>query len=111
VGDRVYVIANAFLIVTALLAISNVVAQVLLARWWETAAGRHVMAYQTTLAAVLTLWALRVWLPDEQWLRVARSVAFLCLPVVFTWRLLIIIRTWRAKRREHAKEGIRGRED
>jgi hypothetical protein len=57
------------------------------------------------LAAVLTLWALRVWLPDMTWLVVARGLAFGGLPVVFTWRLLIILKTWREKHRKRAREG------
>lgn len=94
---------NVLLILTAVLAVACVAAQALLARWWETSGGRHVMAFQGVLAAVLTLWALRVWLPDLGWLVVARGLAFGGLPVVFTWRLLIILRTWWDKHRTHAE--------
>jgi Na+/pantothenate symporter len=94
---------NVLLILTAALAVACVVAQALLARWWETSGGRHVMAFQSVLAAVLTLWALRVWLPDMTWLVVARGLAFGGLPVVFTWRLLIILKTWREKHRKRAE--------
>lgn len=96
---------NVLLILTASLAVACVVAHGFLARWWETRAGQHVMAYQAVLAAVLTLWALRVWLPDVGWLVVARGFAFGGLPVVFSWRLLIILKTWRKKHRKRAREG------
>ncbi|AQZ67647.1 unnamed protein product [[Actinomadura] parvosata subsp. kistnae] len=99
--DALFDLGNVLLILTALLADACVVAQALLARWWQTPAGRHVMAFQAVLAAMASLWALRVWLPDETWLLTARFVAFAGLPVVLAWRLAIIIRTWRAKRREH----------
>lgn len=102
--DQWFMAGNVLLVVTALLALACVASQALLARWWETPAGRHVMAFQSALAAVLTLWGLRVWFPDNEIIRLLRSIAFAGLPVVIGWRLTIIIRTWRAKRRKH-KEG------
>ncbi|MET8985814.1 hypothetical protein ABZW49_10235 [Nonomuraea wenchangensis] len=101
--EPLYFVGNLLLIVTALLALACVAAQALLARWWETSAGRHVMAFQGVLAAVLGLWALRVWFPDNDAIRTARSIAFLGVPVVIGWRLAIILRTWRDKRREHTR--------
>src|SRR5690606_41244825 len=83
---------NVLLILTAALAVACVVAQALLARWWETSGGRHVMAFQGVLAVVLTLWALRVWLPDMTWRVVARGLAVGGLPVVVTWRVLFVLR-------------------
>lgn len=102
--EPLYLIGSVLLVVTALLALACVVSQALLARWWETAGGRHVMAFQGVLAAVLSLWALRVWLPDNGPIIAARSIAFVGLPIVIGWRLLIILKTWREKRREHTKE-------
>lgn len=99
--EPLYSIGSVLLIVTALLALACVVSQALLARWWTTPAGRHVFAFQAVLAAVLTLWALRVWLPDNDLVRALRSIAFVGVPVVLAWRLAIIIRTWRAQRRAH----------
>ncbi|MER6581837.1 hypothetical protein [Nonomuraea sp. NPDC001023] len=103
--DPLFLIGNVLLVVTALIAWACVVSQALLARWWETAAGRHVMAFQAELAALAGLWALRVWFPDVEAIRIARSIAFVGLPIVLGWRLAIIIRTWRAKRRKH-KEAL-----
>src|SRR5690606_41518797 len=84
--EGLYLIGNAFLVVAALLALACVLAQALLARWWETPAGRHVMAFQSGLATGLTLWVLRVWMPDASWLIEARLVAFARVPVVLGWR-------------------------
>jgi len=99
--DPLFLIGSVLVIVSALLALACVVSQALLARWWETSAGRHVMAFQAVLAAVLCLWTLRLWVPDAAWLVVLRFVAFAGVPVVLGWRLHIILKTWRAKRREH----------
>ncbi|GAA2860228.1 hypothetical protein [Nonomuraea rubra] len=102
--DELYLIGSVLLIVTSLLALACVAAQALLARWWETPGGRHVMAFQSVLAAVLALWALRVWIPDSDLIRTLRSIAFAGVPVVLGWRLLIILKTWREKRREHTRK-------
>lgn len=103
-GSPWFLIGSAFLIVSTLLAVACVAAQALLARWWESAAGRHVMAFQGVLAVLLSLWTLRVWIPDNGFVLGLRFTAFAGLPVVLGWRLAIIVRTWRRKRREHAKE-------
>ncbi|MGW4411761.1 putative phage holin [Nonomuraea sp. NPDC004702] len=103
--DQWFMAANVLLIVTALLALACVVSQALLARWWETPAGRHVFAFQGVVAALASLWSLRVWFPDNETIRLLRNIAFVGLPVVIGWRLAIIIRTWRAKRRKH-KEAL-----
>jgi uncharacterized membrane protein len=103
-----YLVGSVLVLVSALLAIACVAAQALLARWWETPGGRHVMAFQAVLAACLSLWALRLAVPDGEWFVALRLVAFALVPVVLGWRLAIILRTWRAKRREHAKGASRG---
>ncbi|MFF0867614.1 hypothetical protein ACFYUV_38035 [Nonomuraea sp. NPDC003560] len=97
--DRLFLIANVVLVVTAVLALACVAAHALLARWWRTGAGRHVFAFQAVVAALTTVVALRTWFPDSDVIRTARSIAFLGLPVVLGWRLAIIIRTWRRERR------------
>lgn len=101
--DLLFLIGSVLVVVSALLALACVMSQALLARWWETPAGRHVMAFQAVLASVLGLWTLRLWVPDAGWLVVLRFAAFAGVPVVLGWRLLIILRTWRSKRREHIK--------
>lgn len=100
-NDLLFLIGSVLVVVSAILALACVVTQAILARWWETAAGRHVMAFQAVLAAVLALWTLRLWVPDAPWLVGLRFGAFAGVPVVLGWRLLIIVRTWHSKRREH----------
>jgi hypothetical protein len=102
--DPLFLIGSVLVVVSALLALACVVSQALLARWWETPAGRHVFIFQGVLAAVLALWALRIWVPDNAFVLALRFAAFAGVPVVLGWRLLIILKTWRAKRREHIKE-------
>lgn len=99
-----YTVGTALVVASAVLAIACVVAQALLARWWKTPSGRHVMAFQATLAACLGLWALRLAIPEGAWFIAVRFAAFACVPVVLAWRLAIILRTWRAQRRKHAEE-------
>lgn len=104
--DSLYLIGSALVVVSALLAVACVAAQALLARWWETPGGRHVMAFQGVLAVCLSLWALRLAIPDGDWFQGARLVAFAGVPVVLGWRLLIILRTWWGKHRKRAREGV-----
>jgi len=98
---------SVLVVVSALLAVACVVAQAVLARWWQTSSGRHVFAFQSVLAACLGLWAARLAIPDGDWFEVARIVAFAGVPVVLAWRLQIIIRTWRSRQRER-KESLDG---
>ncbi|MET8334350.1 putative phage holin [Streptosporangium canum] len=99
-GDLVHLIGSLLVVVTALLAIACVAAQVLLARWWETSAGRHVFAFQAVLAACLSLWAVRLLFPAGDWFQIPRLVAFALVPWVLAWRFLIIVQTWRTRRRQ-----------
>jgi len=94
-----YLIGTVLVLVSAVLAVTCVAAQMLLARWWETPAGRHVMAFQTVLAVCLALWSLRLVVPDGEWFVVLRLIAFSGVPIVLAWRLAIILRTWQAKHR------------
>ena len=100
-----YLIGTVLVLVSALLAWACVAAQLLLARWWQTPAGRHVMAFQGVLAVCLSLWALRLAIPDGEWFVALRLVAFAGVPMVLGWRLAIIVKTWRAKHREHKEAG------
>jgi hypothetical protein len=95
----VQVAGSVLVVVTALIAIACVVAQALLARWWETPGGRHVFAFQSVLAACLSLWAIRLLFPGGDWFLIPRLVAFALVPLVLAWRLRIIIQTWRRARR------------
>ncbi|MFN2636924.1 MAG: hypothetical protein ABR585_07860 [Gemmatimonadaceae bacterium] len=104
-GEHLQFVGSLLVVVTALIAVACVVAQALLARWWETPAGRHVFAFQGVLAACLSLWAIRVLFPAGDWFLIPRLIAFALVPLVLAWRLLIIVQTWRAKRRKRTEVG------
>lgn len=104
VGEGLRGVGTLFILLSAVLATACVAAHALLARWWQTTAGRHTFAFEFVLAACLNLWALRLIIPDGDWFNIARLAAFSGVPVVLAWRLEIIIRTWRTGRRKR-KEG------
>lgn len=97
--DLLYAVGSVLVVVSALLADACVLAQALLARWWETPQGRHVFAFQVALALCLDLWTLRLAIPEGDWFLFARMAAFALIPAVLAWRLAIILRTWRTARR------------
>lgn len=91
-------LGTVLILMSAGLSTSCVAAHALLARWWETHAGRHAFTFQAVLAAVLDLWALRLVIPDTGWFVLARVLAFVGVPVVIAWRLVIIVRVWHSAR-------------
>lgn len=91
-------VGQAFVVVSALLAIAGLVVYQALSRWWESPYGRHFFSFQAVLAACLSLWASRLFFPDGDWFQVARLVAFAGVPVVLAWRIVVIIRAWREER-------------
>jgi len=97
-------IGMGLVVVSAALADACVIAHQMLARWWETPEGRHVMAYQAVLAAVLTLWAVAIILPGWQWFHALRLAAFALVPPVLAWRLAIIVQAWQRGRSGHRKD-------
>ncbi|MDH2424722.1 hypothetical protein [Sphaerisporangium sp. TRM90804] len=98
--EQLYAAGTVLVVLSALLADACVIAQMLLARWWQTPQGRHVAAFQSALGLCLTLWALRLIIPEGSWFAIARMASFALIPVVLAWRLVIIIRTWRDARRK-----------
>jgi hypothetical protein len=91
-------IGTVLILISALLAVACVVAHHALARWWNTGAGRHAFTFEAVLALSLSLWTLRLAIPDGDWFQIVRLVAFAFVPVVLAWRLTIIIQTWRRQR-------------
>lgn len=87
------------IVVSAVLALAVVAAHQLLARWQATPAGRHAFTFEAVLALSLTLWAVRLVVPEGDWFLLARLVAFALVPVILAWRLAIIVQTWRLHRR------------
>jgi hypothetical protein len=61
------------------------------ARWWTSRQGRHVMAFTAELAVLLDLWSAGILAgADAPWFQVVRLIAFLGLPFVLGWQLLLL---------------------
>lgn len=100
-AEFVRLAGTALIMLAAVLSVGVVVVHQLLARWWRNAAGRHVFTHEAVLALVLSLWALRLAVPEGDWFLLVRLAAFALVPVVLAWRLVIIIQTWRRGRRRN----------
>ncbi|MDK1473590.1 hypothetical protein QNO07_09180 [Streptomyces sp. 549] len=79
----------------ALSALVFVVVYHVLAPWWRSAAGRHLMAVAVTLGllgaytVVITAW------PECGWLRVARSVVVVVMAGLLVQRTVMVVRAQR----------------
>jgi hypothetical protein len=100
VADMFQLVGSVLIAVSAVIAVTVVLAHHLLARWWRTEAGRHAFTFEAVLALSLGLWAVRLLLPEGDWFLLVRLVAFALVPVALAWRLRIIVQTWRRSRRE-----------
>jgi hypothetical protein len=90
---------NALVVVTTVLAWVFVVMYHVLAPWWRSEVGRHIMTYSALVAAVLTLSVVRMIGGaglNTPWFGVVRLVVFAGVPVAISWRIAIL---WRAQRR------------
>lgn len=103
--ELVYAVGSVLVVISAVLADACVLAQALLARWWQTPQGRHVFAFQAALGLCLSLWTLRLVVSDGPLFLVARMASFALVPVVLAWRLVVIIRTWHQARRNRRETG------
>jgi cytochrome bd-type quinol oxidase subunit 2 len=66
--------------------------------WRRSAAGRHLMVSMATFGTVLTSTAPRVGAGpglDATWFQIVRVVVFAGVPVVFAWRIVLLIRAQR----------------
>lgn len=100
VAELAQAVGSILIAISALLAVAVVVIHQLLARWERTAAGRHAFVFEAVLALSLTLWGLRLALPEGDWFLAVRLAAFALVPVVLAWRLIVIVQTWRRTRRQ-----------
>lgn len=60
--------------------------------WRRSEAGRHLMATKAVLGVVLTLAVVRLFGVEAAWFDVLRTVVFAGVPVVFAWRIAILVR-------------------
>ena len=57
--------------------------------WWYSTWGRHLMAYMTSLAGVLDVGVLRLFIPESIWFQVIRTVVFAWMVAMLWWRVLL----------------------
>nr|WP_062336213.1 hypothetical protein [Herbidospora sakaeratensis] len=101
--ELVQSIGSVEVVISALLATAVVIVHHVLARWWETAAGRHVFTFEAVLAACLDLWAIRLLFPDGDWFLIPRLVAFTGVPIVLAWRIQVLLSHRNAGRRKRTQ--------
>lgn len=103
----VRLVGNVLLMVLTAESVAFVVLYAWWARWWESATGRHLMAFMATFAAVLLLSVLRLVLHDSITWQVLRLAVFAGLPVVVGQRLWLLYHAQHPQRRG-ATGGRRG---
>lgn len=81
---------NVLVTITALEATACVLIYMRVA-WWRSAMGQHVFWFMVSCAAVLDVAALRVFFADYPWYVWLRIAVFSTLPVVWGWRLILLI--------------------
>jgi hypothetical protein len=107
-------IGNVLLIVSALINLEVIYTYNRLTggAWRDTSMGRHVMAYMTVTALILTLASIRfivLWFDqsDPVWFQVLRAITYIALPIIFLWRRQIIVKVHRTHMKmegEHTHE-------
>jgi hypothetical protein len=60
-------------------------------RWFQSRWGRHLMAYMLSIAVVLGLGVVRLFLGDHPWFDWLRVGAFASVVAVLWWRLIYIL--------------------
>lgn len=77
--------------------------------WRDSGDGWHVMSFMAAIAAVLSLAGARIiavdvfHVPEPPWFFAMRVAVFSTVPLVFAWRLVMILAAWRKKRRRAAQ--------
>ncbi|MER7500431.1 hypothetical protein AB0L05_27615 [Nonomuraea pusilla] len=100
VAEALQVVGSVLIAISAVLAVAAVVLHHVLADWRRTEAGRHAWTFEAVLALSLTLWAVRLAVPEGDWFVLVRLAAFALVPVVLAWRIRIIVQIWRRSRRD-----------
>jgi hypothetical protein len=94
------VIGNVLLVLSALIATAFIVVYHWSALWWRSHDGRHVMAFMASLAMVLDLAMLRLVVGRPEWFEAVRTLTFVTIPVVLSWRFAILIKAQFSSRRQ-----------
>lgn len=71
----------------------------LLTPWRRTEVGRHLLAYASVVAVILTFTAIRWWFfrrsPFPDWLQIAQLASYAALVAVMAWRVVLQFRATR----------------
>ena len=102
--DMLRAVGNGLILWSAAVGIASVIVHARVP-WWRTQMGRHLMAYMTVIAAVLTLSSVRVFTGDTWWFAVLRVVVFFGVPLAMTQRLWLQIKAQRddARQEKHPR--------
>lgn len=93
---------NILLVATAVLSWTFCGLYQLLAPWRQTEMGRNVMTKSLAIAAVTSLGSLRLIVGaslDAPWFQAVRVGVFAVVPAAIAWRILILLKIQRDKRR------------
>jgi hypothetical protein len=86
------VIGDLLLAATFGLSLAFVLTYALCARWWQSPAGRNVMAFMASIAAVTGLGVTHLLYPGGHWFLWLRLAVFSTVPAIIAWRLWMLIR-------------------
>lgn len=85
---------------SAIVAVASVAAYAVMHPGWRRSGdGHHVMSYMASVALILGVWTAGAFFDTPPWWQSVRLVAFMTLPVVLTWRLILIVQSWWQRRR------------
>lgn len=83
-------IGNVLLVAAAVPALLSVIVFARV-RWYDSRWGKHVMAYMASVATMLALGVIRLFLGDHEWFTWLRVTAFGSVVIVLWWRLMYIL--------------------
>ena len=92
-------LGSILVLISAVLADACVIYYQVRARWWKTPYGRHLFSFMAVIAVCLNLGFVRFLLGDSPIFQVIRLVAFVGVPWVLGWRLVILVKAQREERK------------
>lgn len=95
VDHWVQVIGNGLLVASAVFTTASVIVHARVP-WWRSEMGRHLMAYMVAMAAVLDLGVAKLIIGDSPSFQTLRTVVFVGVPLVTSWRLWLQIKAQRS---------------
>jgi ABC-type multidrug transport system permease subunit len=97
--------ARILLDISAAIAVLTIVLYQIVADWWKTVEGRHVMSYMACLAVLLCFSVYESYVIPPKWFLWVHLALFTTLPMVLGWRFWLLVQyqivSW--KEREEKK--------